>query len=52
VFGAHRASTAIMTCVTPNIGNHEHVHYIDGSEGGLWSAAKGLKAQLAQDRDA
>jgi hypothetical protein len=46
IFGAHRAKQAIMTCVAPNIGNHEHVHYIDGSEGGLWSAAKGLKEQL------
>ncbi|NKC14776.1 MAG: DUF3095 family protein [Gammaproteobacteria bacterium] len=46
IFGAHRARHAIMTCVAPNIENHEHVHYIDGSEGGLWSAAKGLKAQL------
>ena len=52
VFGAHRASNAIMTCVAPNIENHEHVHYIDGSEGGLWSAAKGLKAQLAEDKGA
>ncbi|MEM7408060.1 MAG: DUF3095 family protein [Pseudomonadota bacterium] len=48
VFGVHRASAAIMTCVAPNIENHEHVHYIDGAEGGLWSAAKGLKAQLRQ----
>ena len=48
VFGAHRATAAIMTCVAPNIENHEHVHYIDGSEGGLWSAAKGLKAQLRE----
>ena len=46
VFGMHRASQAIMTCVAPDIGNHRHVHYIDGSEGGLWSAAKGLKAQI------
>ena len=45
-FGAHRATHAIMTCVAPNVENNEHVHYIDGSEGGLWSAAKGLKRQL------
>lgn len=48
VFGAHRARQAIMTCVAPNLDNHEHVHYIDGSEGGLWSAAKGLKVQLRE----
>ena len=42
-FGAHRATHAIMTCVAPNVANNEHVHYIDGSEGGLWSAAKGIE---------
>ena len=45
-FGAHRATHAIMTCVAPNLENNKHVHYVDGSEGGFWSAAKGLKRQL------
>ena len=48
-FGAHRASHAIMTCVTPNVENGEHVHYIDGGDGGLYSAAKQLKARLAAE---
>jgi hypothetical protein len=48
VFGSHRASHAIMTCVAPNVENNEHVHYIDGSEGGLWTASKGLKVQLKE----
>ncbi len=47
-FGAHRASHAIMTCVTPNVDHNEHVHFIDGSQGGLWSAAKGLKMRMAR----
>lgn len=45
-FGTHRASHAIMTCVVPSATDHEHVHFIDGGDGGFWSAAEGLKAQL------
>ena len=37
-FGAHRASQAIMTCVTPNVDNHEHVHFIDGGDGCVGAA--------------
>ena len=48
VFGAHRATQAIMTCVVPDASHNEHVHYVDGSEGGLWSAAKGLKVQIRE----
>ena len=48
-FGTHRSTQAIMTCVTPNVDNHEHVHFIDGGDGGLYSAARQLKAQLATD---
>jgi hypothetical protein len=46
-YGAHRASHAIMTCVAPDVVNNDHVHYIDGSEGGLWTAAKALKKRKA-----
>jgi hypothetical protein len=46
-FGSHRASHAIMTCVTPDPTNNDHVHYIDGAEGGLWSAADALKRRTS-----
>ena len=52
-FGMHRADSAIMTCVTPNVDNHEHVHvhvhFIDGGDGGLYAAARELKAQIKRD---
>ena len=48
VYGSHRATQAIMTCVAPDIVQNQHVHYIDGSEGGLWSAATGLKLQIRE----
>ena len=50
-YGLHRAREAIMTCVTPDVDNHEHVHYVDGNDGGWWNAARGLKAQLREHED-
>jgi hypothetical protein len=48
-FGTHRSDQAIMTCVTPNVDNHEHVHFIDGGDGGLYRAAGDLKKQIASN---
>ncbi|MDX1512133.1 MAG: DUF3095 family protein [Gammaproteobacteria bacterium] len=45
-YGTHRTSHAIMTCVVPSATDHEHVHFIDGGDGGFWSASEGLKAQV------
>jgi hypothetical protein len=50
-FGTHRSTQALMTCVTPNVDNHEHIHFIDVGDGGLYSAARRLKAQMAADSD-
>lgn len=46
-FGSHRASHAIMTCVTPDPTNNDHMHYIDGAEGGFWSASDALKQRTS-----
>ncbi|MEM9074292.1 MAG: DUF3095 domain-containing protein [Myxococcota bacterium] len=45
VFGVHAATSALMTCV---ITKHEgdHVHFVDGNDGGYALAAKQMKAQL------
>jgi hypothetical protein len=49
VYGVHRSDSALMTCfVRAYRGNH--VHFIDGSNGGYALAAKELKAQLARVR--
>ena len=39
--------TALMTCLVFNLEKSEHVHFIDGGDGGFAIAAKQLKAQLA-----
>jgi hypothetical protein len=47
VYGLHRSKSALMTCfVRAYRGNH--VHFVDGSDGGYALAAKALKAQLAE----
>ena len=46
VYGLHRTPAAIMTCVAPDVVAGHHVHYVDGADGGFWTAARGLKAQL------
>ena len=49
VYGLHRAPSALITCyVRSYVGNH--VHFVDGSDGGYALAAKKLKAQLAERR--
>lgn len=45
-YGIHRSSSALMTCFVRSF-NGDHVHFIDGSDGGYALAAKQLKAQLA-----
>jgi len=51
-YGTHRASHAIMTCVTPDVDSGEHVHFIDGAEGGLYAAAGRFKTQRREVGDA
>lgn len=45
VFGIHAADSALITCIV-NDYNHDHVHFLDGSQGGYAMAAKELKQQL------
>jgi Protein of unknown function (DUF3095) len=45
-YGVHRSKAALMTCFVRSF-NGDHVHFIDGADGGYALAAKQLKAQLA-----
>lgn len=45
VFGMHKSSEALVTCIVFSY-NGNHVHFVDGSDGGYAMAARGLKAQL------
>jgi hypothetical protein len=46
-YGLHRQQAAMMTCFTPSPLRSNHVHFIDGAQGGYASAAAALKAKRA-----
>jgi len=46
VWGLHVSDAAIMTCVIDSY-EHEHLHFVDGANGGYALAAKEMKAKLA-----
>lgn len=45
VYGLHHSNHALMTCVVQDYGD-DHIHFIDGADGGYALAAKQLKQQL------
>lgn len=45
-YGAHRSSSALMTCVVFSLRQETHVHFIDGNDGGYALAALQFKQQL------
>ena len=42
-YGLHRADSALMTCLIFDLDKAEHIHFVDGNDGGFTSAAKNLK---------
>ena len=48
VYGVHRSDHALMTCLVFSLDKGEHVHFIDGSDGGFTAAAIQLKAQIQE----
>jgi len=47
LYGLHRQDAAMMTCFAPSPSRGDHVHFIDGAQGGYAAAATALKAALA-----
>ncbi len=45
IYGMHKSSEALLTCIVFSY-NGNHVHFVDGRDGGYAMAARGLKAQL------
>jgi hypothetical protein len=43
-YGLHRQNAAMMTCFAPHPSRSDHVHFIDGAEGGYAAAATALKS--------
>jgi DUF3095 family protein len=46
-YGLHRSNGALITCLVRSYSG-DHVHFVDGAEGGYALAAKELKAQLEE----
>ncbi len=44
-YGMHKSSEALLTCIVFSY-NGNHMHFVDGSDGGYALAARGLKQQL------
>jgi Protein of unknown function (DUF3095) len=42
-YGTHRQEAAMMTCFAPSPANPNHVHFIDGADGGYATAATAMK---------
>jgi hypothetical protein len=49
LYGTHRQDSAMMTCFTPSPVNPNHVHFIDGAQGGYALAAAALKESSARE---
>lgn len=44
-YGLHRQEAAMVTCITPSVLRDDHVHFVDGADGGYVRAAAMLKRQ-------
>lgn len=42
-YGLHRQASAVVTCISPSVLREDHVHFVDGAEGGYAEAALQLK---------
>lgn len=45
-YGLHKSENALMTCFVDNIKDGNHIHFVDGDNGGYAIAAKQLKSQM------
>jgi len=45
-YGTHLSDFALMTCFVQDVKDGQHIHFIDGGDGGYAMAAKQLKRQL------
>ena len=51
VYGIHKSREALVTCLVQSYKDN-HLHFVDGSDGGYALAARQLKKQLAQQKSA
>jgi hypothetical protein len=46
VYGTHRADSALMTCLVFSLEQSQHIHFVDGADGGFALAAQQFKQRL------
>jgi len=46
-YGIHKSSDALMTCMVFSASQNQHIHFIDGSDGGYALAALSMKKQIS-----
>lgn len=46
-YGLHKADSALMTCLLFSLADSQHIHFIDGGNGGYALAARQMKQQLS-----
>jgi hypothetical protein len=46
-FGLHAQTEAMMTCIVPSMMRDDHVHFVDGAQGGYTAAAQAIKGDSA-----
>ncbi|MFO1312394.1 MAG: DUF3095 domain-containing protein [Burkholderiales bacterium] len=46
-YGIHAQHSALMTCIVPSPMRSDHMHFVDGADGGYARAAEQLKARIA-----
>ncbi|WP_417671925.1 DUF3095 family protein [Roseibium sp.] len=51
VYGLHESDSALMTCFMSDLGDSQHLHFIDGSDGGFTLAAADFKSRQASKAD-
>lgn len=44
-YGLHMQDKALMTCVVPSVVSPDHVHFVDGADGGYAAAARQLRGE-------
>jgi len=48
-FGVRVSDASLMTCYVRSTEPGEHIHFVDGGDGGYAMAAKEMKAQMISD---
>jgi len=48
-YGLHQQDSALITCIVPSLQQRDHMHFVDGADGGYAQAALVLKAKSAAE---